>query len=92
MQIACLIVDEDNEDKFWEHGIVPEQVVSILEQPFLIKRNRKQRRASRLLIGRDTHGQCIAVPVEPTNDPLTWRPVTAWYCKPAEETQLDKAT
>jgi hypothetical protein len=92
MQVARLIVDDENEDKFWEHGIVPEEVLSVLEQPFLTKRNLKGMRASHLLIGRDIHGRCLAIPVEPTHDPLTWRPVTAWYCKQSEETQLANAT
>lgn len=92
MHVARLLIDDENEEKFWEHSITPAQVLSILEQPFLVKRNRKRRRASHLLIGRDEHGRCLAVPVEPTHDPIIWRPVTAWFCKPAEETQLARAT
>ena len=92
MQVARLLIDVDNEAKFWDHGIVPEQVLSVLEHSFLVKRNRKRRRAAYLLIGRDEHGQCIAIPVESTHDPLAWRPVTAWYCKASEETQLARAT
>ena len=30
----------------------------------------------------------IAAPILPTDDPYVWRPVTAWYCKPAEAAAL----
>ncbi|HET7035439.1 MAG TPA: hypothetical protein VFI42_07140, partial [Thermomicrobiaceae bacterium] len=72
----------------WEHGITPEQVLSILEKPFTVKKNRKRRRASQKIIGRDEHGQCIAVPIERTDESGTWRPVTAWPCKPSKWREL----
>lgn len=75
--IDGLLLDEENIEKFWEHGITPEQVLAILGSPFKVKRNRKRRRASLLLIGLDEHGQCIAVPLERTRSPGVWRPVTA---------------
>jgi hypothetical protein len=37
-----------------------------------------------MMIGRDRQGQCIAIPIEPTPVRATWRPVTAWFCKPHE--------
>ena len=82
------VIDDENVEKFWAHGLTPEQVLSILASPFKVKRNRKRRRASEKIIGRDAHGQCIAVPIERTAEAGTWRPVTAWPCKPSEWLEL----
>lgn len=84
-----LLIDDDNEEKFWAHGIRPEQVLQLLDGVHTIKKNRKERRATHLLVGRDRHGACIAAPIEPTHDPVIWRPVTAWYCKAHEAAWLD---
>jgi uncharacterized DUF497 family protein len=86
--ILVLVFDDENEDKIAAHGLVPEQVEQILDNPHIVVRNRKRRRAMYLVIGRDNGGRCIAVPVEPTNDPVTWRPVTAWPCKDHERSML----
>ena len=83
--ILAFTFDEENEDKIVGHGLTPWRVAQILENEHLVIRNRKQRRALYLVIGRDHGGSCIAVPVEPTHDPTCWRPVTAWLCKPHEE-------
>jgi hypothetical protein len=84
MRIAAFIVDDDNEDKFWSHGLTALRVTEVLENPHYVGPNRKGRYATHLVIGRDHQGQCIAIPVVPTDDPLAWRPVTAWPCKPYE--------
>lgn len=78
------LIDDDNEPKFWHHGLTAESVLQVLDHQHRIKRNRKERRASHLVIGRDRQGQCMAIPIEPTHDPHVWRPVTAWPCKPYE--------
>lgn len=82
--VDAFVIDEENEAKFWSHGLTPEQVIAVLYYPRRIRRNRKARRASHLLIGRGHLGQCLAVPIEPTADPTVLRPVTAWPCKPSE--------
>jgi hypothetical protein len=82
--VEALLVDDDNEEKFWQHGITADQVLQILDGVYRIKRNRKERRASHLLVGRDRQGHCLAVPIEPTHERGVWRPVTAWYCKDHE--------
>ena len=82
------LVDEENEDKFWRHGLSAAQVLQVLEGAHRIKRNRKARRASHLVVGRDRQGRCIAVPIEPTHLPGLWRPVTAWPCKDHEAAWL----
>ena len=82
--VDAFVIDDENEAKAWSHGLTPEQVTAALSYPRRVRRNRTARRASHLLIGRDHRGQCIAVPIEPTTDPIVWRPVTAWPCKPSE--------
>jgi hypothetical protein len=77
-------------DKAWEHGITAEQLASLLDNLFVVRRNRKHRRAPYILIGRDHSGQCIAAPIEATDDPTTWRVVTAWYCKDNEAARLPR--
>jgi hypothetical protein len=76
------------EDKLWSHGLTPERVRSVLNRPWVVTRNRKARAASRILIGRDDQGQCLAIPIVPTDEPGVWRPVTAWRCKPGEAAKL----
>lgn len=88
VDVAAFDHDDENEDKFWNHGITPNQVDSLLDRPFTTLRNRSDRRASYLLIGRDFSGRCIAVPLEATHDRLIWRPVTARYCKDNEAARL----
>lgn len=78
------LIDDENEEKFWRHGLTVAQVNEVLDHPRRIGRNRRGRRASYLVIGRDERGQCIAVPIEPTYESNVWRPVTAWPCKPGE--------
>jgi hypothetical protein len=84
-------LDDENVEKFWLHGLRPEDVLAVLEQPYTIKRNRAGRRASHIVIGRDGQGRCLAIPVLPTADAATWRPLTAWFCKPSEWAQLPRS-
>lgn len=83
--VEGFLIDDDNEAKFWHHGLTVTQIMQVLDHPHRIKRNRKERRASHLVIGRDGQGRCIAVPIEATHIPRVWRPVTAWPCKNHEE-------
>jgi uncharacterized DUF497 family protein len=83
-------VDDHNAAKFAVHGIREEQVFAVLERPFAVIRNRAERATEYLLIGRDRSGQCIAIPLLPTNDPTVWRPVTAWHCKRQERARLPR--
>ena len=82
--IRGLVFDDENEDKMWVHGISIDSANQVLEHPFNVVRNRKERRADFMIIGMDRQGRCIALPIEPTNDPELWRPITAWFCKKPE--------
>ena len=82
--------DDDNEDKFADHGISSRQVAQILGNDYLVASNRRRRRGLYLVIGRDNGGACITVPVEPTRERGVWRPITAWPCKRVEQTRLER--
>lgn len=90
MEIEAFAFDEENEEKINSHGISIRRVQQILENPYLDVPNRRNRRALRLMIGRDNGGACICVPIEPTRDPKVWRPVTAWPCKDSELQRLER--
>ena len=80
--------DDENVEKFGRHGLTDRRVEQVLSNEHLILANRKGRRAQFLIVGRDHGGSCIAIPFEPTYDPLVWRPVTAWPCKEHEKAKL----
>ena len=82
--IRGFMFDDHNEAEFAAHGITVRQVDAILANRFSTRRNRRGRRGLYLVIGRDGSGNCIAAPVEPTQERGLWRPITAWYCKPSE--------
>jgi uncharacterized DUF497 family protein len=86
--INAFLYDDDNEEKFAAHGVTAVQVDQVLDGDITIHSNRKERRGLYLVIGRDYGGRCLAVPIEPTHDPVVWRPITAWPCKPNEEARL----
>ena len=76
------------ESKIWAHRITRRQIHEILGNRLIVVRNRKNRAADYVVIGRDDHGRCITVPILPTEDPTIWRPVTAWYCEQGEAARL----
>jgi hypothetical protein len=89
IRITAFAFDDQNEAKFAAHGISARQVFQVLGNEHIILRNRKERRGSYLVIGRDDGGQCLAIPVTATADRTVWRPITAWPCKGVEEAALD---
>ena len=71
-----------------KRGIALDDLHAMLNTRHVLTRNRKGRAASHVLIGYDPQGRCIAAPVVPTHDPVVWRIITAWYCKPSEAAKL----
>jgi len=88
--IEAFLIDDENEEKFASHNLSARQVVQVLDNEYLVVRNRRRRRARYLVIGRDNGGACIAVPIEPTHESTVWRPVTAWPCKEVERASLKR--
>ena len=89
--VLGFLYDEENLEKIGRHGLSDARVDQVLSNEHILIDNRKQRRARYLVIGRDNGGACITVPIEPTGDPVLWRPVTAWPCKPHERARLDRS-
>lgn len=87
--VADFLFDDENEDKIAAHGLTPRRVLQVLENAHIIAPNRRGRRAPVLIVGRDNGGACISIPIEPTNHPLVWRPVTAWPSKENERQRLE---
>lgn len=82
--ILDLLFDDRNVEKMWGHRVTSTQALEIVDNGPRVGRNRKERRGTYLVVGRDNSGACIAMPVEPTYEVTLWRPITAWYCKQHE--------
>ena len=87
-RVLDLLISERADDKMGIRGIGIDQVLDMLDNPYVVDRNRRNRAAEYLFIGRDNSGRCITVPILPADEPEVWRAVTAWYCKPSEAAKL----
>lgn len=83
--------DDVNESKFASHHISTDQVDDVLDGHYIMVPNRKGRTGTHLIIGRDSGGTCLTIPVLPTQEPHVWRPLTAWRCKDSEQARLRQA-
>lgn len=90
VRIEGFLIDDENEEKIAAHGVSYRQIIQILDNVHIVMPNKKGYRGVYLVLGKDNGGACIAVPVERTNDPTVWRPITAWRCKPGERTLLEE--
>ncbi|MGA2285521.1 MAG: hypothetical protein ABSG55_04550 [Dehalococcoidia bacterium] len=88
--VADFLFDDESETKMAAHGLTPSRVLQVLDNVHVIVPNRRGRRAPFLIVGRDNGGACISTPIEPTRDPLVWRPITAWPSKESERRQLER--
>lgn len=86
--ILDFLFDEENQRKIARHGLTASQVLQVLDSRVDISPNKRRARATQRVIGRDHGGQAIAVFVEPTHDPVVWRPVTARPAEPHEKARL----
>ena len=88
IQVLGFRYDARNVGKMAVHGVSPRLLDETLEAHYVTPRNRRGRRGLYIFIGTDYEGNCIAAPIQPTDEPGIWRPVTAWYCKPWEWSRL----
>ncbi len=70
IEIARFLVSDAAAEKFWTHGISTDQVESVLDSRWVTTRNRAGRTAPYILLGRDSQGRCLAIPIVPTDDSL----------------------
>ena len=82
-------LDDENEAKAARHGVRVRELLQLLDNPFRVFRNRRDRTATHLLIGRTNGGRTITVPIEPTPVEGRWRPVTAWPASEAEKARYE---
>lgn len=83
--------DEANEAEIQAHGLTPQQVESVLDNDPRFFRNKKGRAGTRLMVGPDSGGQFLSIPIIETPVPGRWRPVTAWVSNKAQQTMWRKA-
>jgi hypothetical protein len=88
--VRGFVIDDDNAEKFAYHGVAEFQVAQVLEDEFYIGPNKREHRASHVVVGYDYGGACLTVPIAPTHQPTIWRPVTAWYSTPSERARRDR--
>ena len=88
LRVYDLLFDDENAAELGRHGVRAEEVLEILANGPILKRNRKGRRGAYLMIGLTDGGSCVSIPIEPTHDPEVWRPITAWPCKGSEAASL----
>ncbi len=90
--IEAFLIDDANEDEFAGHGLSAAPVTQVLENDKIIIPNRRQDQhtASHLVIGRDNGGAPITIPVQRTQDPTVWRPVTAWRAETWDLAELTR--
>jgi hypothetical protein len=88
--VADFLFDHENEEEMAAHGLTPRRVIQVLENKHIVVPNRRRRRAQYLIVGRDNGGASITIPIQPTGDPLVWRPVTAWPSKDHERQRLER--
>jgi hypothetical protein len=88
--VADFLFDDEKEDKIAAHRLTQRRVLQVLENSHIVVPNRRGRRAPFLIVGKDSSGACITIPIEPTRDPLVWRPVTAWPAKQSERQHLER--
>lgn len=79
IDVSELVFDDENEAKFARNSVTVREVAEVhIERP-RFRKNRKQRRATHLMIGQTFGGRWLIVPIERwgTEEGL-WRPVTAF--------------
>ena len=81
-------MDESNAEETARHGVTEREVLQVLDNRYVTKRNRRGHKATHILIGRTNGGRCLAIPVEPTHEQGVWRPATAWPCGDRELASL----
>jgi uncharacterized DUF497 family protein len=90
VDVLALSWDDENEAHIIKHGVTLSEVNQMVENPHVVVRNRRNRRAPLLLVGRSHGGRVLCVPIRKTTEPTVWRPVTAFPATEALTSLLDK--
>jgi len=82
--------DDENEEELARHGLTLAQVDEVLSSTHLVQRNKRRRRATHRIVGRDNGGAYLTIPIQPTTDSAIWRPVTGWRSTDSERALLER--
>jgi hypothetical protein len=73
-----------NEDKLRQHGVSREEVDAMIRRDEWVVLMHPAYPDQVRVIGPTATGQLITVAMEPTDDPVEWRPITGWDAAPSE--------
>lgn len=89
VDVSELVFDDESEDKFAEHAVTVTEVAQVHFNGPVYRRNRRDRRATHLMIGQTSGGRWLIVPIAPWgSDQGVWRPVTAFEPTASQITHL----
>ena len=91
IRIDELDMDDANASEMAKHRVNEARVLSVLEGEPKVFPNRRGRSATHILIGPDSSGIILSVPIVPTHVHGRWRPVTAWVSAPRDIARWRKA-
>lgn len=77
LDVNELVFDDLNEVKFADHGISLMDVLEVLDREPRFYVNRRDRRASHVMVGSSLDGRLLVIPIEDWGRGI-WRPVTAF--------------
>lgn len=78
LDIRELEIDDENEAKAAAHGVSARELFQLLDDDFVVLRNRRDRKAPYVLAGRTHGGRLIVAPIVESAVEGRWRPITAW--------------
>ena len=90
LDIRELEFDDGNEAEAARHGVTIVELLQLLDNRIRVFKNRKDRSATHLMIGRTHGGRTITAPIVETAVQGRWRPVTAWESSDAEKARYEK--
>jgi uncharacterized DUF497 family protein len=77
LDVGELAFDDENEAKLAAHGVTIEEVLQVLDGAPRFFGNRRDRRATHVMLGPTFGGRLLVVPLEEWGSGI-WRPVTAF--------------
>lgn len=78
MRIDWLEIDEEVEAHLARHGVRAGEIWEVVSNTHLLIPNREQGGGRVYLLGATNGGRILKASLAPTDDPGTWRPVTAF--------------
>ena len=84
VDVQDLAFDDRNRAKLEVHGLSLSDALEVLEENPRLMRNPSEGGAPYVLIGPNFWGRIITLPIDPTTDPVVWRPRTGYPSSAAE--------